>query len=163
MIPLKNLMNSNYKRPKTTTTDLYQNKKAMEEKLKDYERAASVDDIDYKTHVRYVTLDKEGKMVFRLGGLLIKKNPEYVKLSNGTFQWSVQRHHFDDADTDKKNSIFETVFFYHRSKKSTKIQIQELKIIIDEQDNEIEDLKEKYVKVKSQLLLTKKELKRYRG
>jgi len=170
MINLQNLTNSNYKRPKTTTTDLYQNKEAMEEKLKDYERASCVDDIDYKTHVRYVTLDKDGKMVFRLGGLLIKKTPIYVKLSNGKFQWSVQRHHFDADDIDKKDSIFETVFFYHRSKKSTKIQIQELKLIIDEQDGDIEELKEHNEKlkehnekIKKKLALAIKELKRYRS
>ena len=153
---LKNLMNSDYKRPKKTKTDSCQHKKAMEEKLKDYERATSVDDIDYKTHVRYVTLDKEGKVAFRFGGILIKKTPVYVKLSNGTFQWSVQRYHYDEDDVDKKESIFETVFFYHRSKKSTKIQIQELKLIIDEQDNEIDSLKKK-------LALVIKELKRYKS
>jgi len=163
MIPLENLMNSKYERPKKTITDSYQNKESMEEKLKDYERATCVDDIDYKTHVRYVTLDKEGKMVFRLGGLLIKKTPVYVKLSNGKFQWSVQRHHYDADDTDKKDSIFETVFFYHRSKKSTKIQIQELKLIIDEQDNEIEDLKKNNEKIKKKLIMAIKELKRYRS
>ena len=103
-----------------------------------------------------MTLDKEGKVAFRFGGILIKKTPVYVKLSNGTFQWSVQRYHYDEDDVDKKESIFETVFFYHRSKKSTKIQIQELKLIIDEQDNEIDSLKKK-------LALVIKELKRYKS
>ena len=163
MIPLESLMNSKYKRPKKTKTDSCQNKEAMEEKLKDYERASNVDDIDYNTHVRYVTLDNEGKMVFRLGGLLIKKTPAYVKLSNGKYQWSVQRHHYDDDDDEKKTSIFETVFFYHRSRKSTKIQIQELKLIIDEQDNEIENLKKDNNKLNKKLTQAIKELKRYRS
>lgn len=160
---LQNLANSKYKRPKKTITDSHQHKAAMEAKLKDYERANSVDDIDYKTHIRYVTLDKEGKMAFRLGGILIQKHPKYVKLSNGTFQWSVQRYHYEPDDEEKKEPIFETVFFYHRSKKSTKIQIQELKLIIDEQDNEIEELKTNNTKLKKKLAQVIQELKYYKS
>lgn len=167
---LKNLMNSDYKRPKKTQTDKYQSKSEMEKKLKNYERADNVDDIDYKTHVRYVTLDKNGKMVFRLGGILIKKDPKYVKLSNGTFQWSVQRYHYEPDDIEKKEVIFETVFFYHKTRKSKKIQIDELKLIIDEQDNEIENLKnenetlkKKYKKVYDKLQLAINQLKYYKS
>ena len=61
------------------------------------------------THVRYVTLDKEQKQVFRLGGLLKKIHSKYVQPTNGTYTWSVQRYHYKN-DTDEE-PVFETVFF----------------------------------------------------
>ena len=90
----RNLLRSKYDRPKKTYTDTLQTNKAMSEKLVGYVR---VDDIDYvplNTHVRYVTY-REGKQVFRLGGLLKFKHPKYVRLSNGTNHWSVQREHLN--------------------------------------------------------------------
>tara|TARA_B110000967_G_scaffold209476_1_gene265826 strand:- start:313 stop:762 length:450 start_codon:yes stop_codon:yes gene_type:complete len=113
-IYLQNLTDTNYKRPKETYTDKIQTKTAMKEKLENYERADSIDDVEMETHVRYVTLDKERKQVFRTGGLLIKRQSQYVKLSNGRQQWSVQRFHY--ADKEKTQVIFETVFFYRISK-----------------------------------------------
>ena len=69
---LRRLVNSNFNRPTTTYTDTLQNKKAMQEKLKNYERVDDIEDVSINTHVRYVTLDKTKKQVFRLGGLLKK-------------------------------------------------------------------------------------------
>ena len=69
---LRRLVNSNFNRPKTTYTDTLQNKQAMQEKLKNYRRVDDIEDVAINTHVRYVTLDKEQKQVFRLGGLLKK-------------------------------------------------------------------------------------------
>jgi non-ribosomal peptide synthetase component E (peptide arylation enzyme) len=106
---LRRLVNSNFNRPKTTYTDTLQNKAAMQEKLKNYKRVDDIDDVPINTHVRYVTLDKEQKQVFRLGGLLKKIHSKYVQLSNGTYTWSVQRYHYKN-DTDEE-PIFETVFF----------------------------------------------------
>ena len=106
---LRRLVNSNFNRPKTTYTDTLQNKAAMQEKLKNYKRVDDIDDVPINTHVRYVTLDKEHKQVFRLGGLLKKIHSKYVQLSNGTYTWSVQRYHYKN-DTDEE-PMFETVFF----------------------------------------------------
>lgn len=105
---LRRLVNSNFNRPKTTYTDTLQNKKAMQEKLKNYERVDEIEDVSINTHVRYVTLDKDKKQVFRLGGLLKRIHSKYVTLSNGTFTWSVQRYHYNK---DEEEPIFETVFF----------------------------------------------------
>ena len=80
----------------------------MQEKLKNYERVDEIEDVSINTHVRYVTLDKDKKQVFRLGGLLKRIHSKYVTLSNGTFTWSVQRYHYDK---DQEDPIFETVFF----------------------------------------------------
>jgi len=81
---LENLATSKYERPTGgTLTSQLQTKEAMKEKLKKYERADSVDDIELDRHVRYITLDKQHKQVFRTGGLLIRKENAYVQLSNG--------------------------------------------------------------------------------
>ena len=97
-IYLENLTASKYERPKGgSITSKLQTKDAMKEKLKNYERAESVDDIELDTHVRYITLDKKHKQVFRTGGLLIRKRDEYVQLSNGRQKWSVQRYHYNEV------------------------------------------------------------------
>jgi len=106
---LKRLVTNNYKRPEKTYQDTLQNKKAMLEKLENYERVDDIEDVSLKTHMRYVTLHTENKQqVFRLGGLLEEIHPKYVKLSNGEFTWSVQRFHYSEESTDP---IFETVFW----------------------------------------------------
>ena len=68
----------------------------MNEKLHNYERVTDIDEVLINTHVRYVTLDKDKKQVFRLGGFLIRNTPKYVQLSNGNVKWSVQKYHYDD-------------------------------------------------------------------
>tara|TARA_B100001093_G_scaffold512260_1_gene581778 strand:- start:1358 stop:1774 length:417 start_codon:yes stop_codon:yes gene_type:complete len=126
---VRRLVNSNYDRPKTTYQDTIQNKEAMMEKLKNYVRAEDVDDVPIDTHVRYVTLDKNKKQVFRLGGLVKKIHPKYVILSNGSFGWSVQRYHYVEGVEDP---VFETVFWRVISKESRmeqKIEEQRKEII----------------------------------
>lgn len=112
---IRRLVNSNYDRPKTTYQDTIQNKESMMEKLKNYVRAEDIDDVPIDTHVRYVTLDKKKKQVFRLGGLIKKIHPKYVILSNGSFAWSVQRYHYVEG---VEEPIFETVFWRVISKES---------------------------------------------
>ena len=109
---LRRLTKSNFNRPETTYQDTLQNKKSMSEKLKGYVRVEDIEDVSINTHVRYVTLDKDKNQVFRLGGLLTAVHRKYVKMSNGTFEWSVQRFHFDESDeTQSQDPIFETVFW----------------------------------------------------
>tara|TARA_B110000967_G_C18574785_1_gene406675 strand:+ start:72 stop:521 length:450 start_codon:yes stop_codon:yes gene_type:complete len=145
-IYLQNLTDATYERPAQTYTDKIQTKAAMKKKLENYERADSIDTVEMDTHVRYVTLDKERKQVFRTGGLLIKRHSKYVKLSNGRQQWSVQRYHYGD---DEETPIFETVFFYRISKQD-EFDKKEAKYIdvIKRQRAEIKKL-QKYIKTNS--------------
>ena len=134
---LKRLVTNNYKRPEQTYQDTLQTKKAMLEKLENYDRVDNIEDVSLKTHVRYVTLHGETKQqVFRLGGLLEEIHPRYVKLSNGQFTWSVQRYHYSDDQSDE-DPIFETAFWKIVSKEDL------LYKKIEEQHNEIQLLKQK--------------------
>ena len=132
---LRRLVNSNFNRPKTTYTDTLQNKKSMQEKLKNYERVDEIEDVAISTHVRYVTLDKDKKQVFRLGGLLKKIHSKYVSISNGTFTWSVQRYHYENQGDEEP--IFETVFFRIIPKEERYINV------IKDQEQRIKDLESK--------------------
>ena len=145
-IKLKRLTTYNYNRPETTYQDTLQNKKSMLEKLENYERVDNIEDVSLKTHVRYVTLHNETRQqVFRLGGLLEEIHPKYVKLSNGEFSWSVQRYHYseDQAETEP---IFETAFWRIISKEDL------LYKKIEEQHDEIQDLKEQLNELKQENL-----------
>ena len=133
----RNLLRSKYDRPKKTYTDTLQTNKAMSEKLIGYVR---VDDIDYvplNTHVRYVTY-REGKQVFRLGGLLKFKHPKYVRLSNGTNHWSVQREHLNKSG----EVLFETIFFRILSKQ------ERAEKALEAQNSELEKLREENARLK---------------
>ena len=111
----RRLAKTNYIRPTQTITDTLQTKAKMEEKLENYKRVDTIDDISLNTHVRYVTL-KNGKQRFCLGGLLKKIHSKYVILSNGNFTWSVQRYHWEK--TEDEEPAFETVFFSIMSKEA---------------------------------------------
>ena len=91
------LSKTNYVRPETGTyQDSIQNKKDMLEKLLNYERVDSVEDIPLKTHVRYVTLSKDAprKQVFRLGGTLEAIHPKYIQLANCNFLFLLLCYNF---------------------------------------------------------------------
>tara|TARA_B100001057_G_scaffold454381_1_gene500125 strand:- start:41 stop:529 length:489 start_codon:yes stop_codon:yes gene_type:complete len=113
----ENSSNGQYSRPDVTITDKLQTKEEMLKRLENYERVEDIDEVSISTHVRYVTLDKEKKQVFRLGGLIKRIHPKYLILSNGRHSWSVQRYHFDD-DPDNEEPIFETIFWRVISKES---------------------------------------------
>jgi hypothetical protein len=136
---LRRLVNSNFNRPTTTYTDTLQNKKAMQEKLKNYIRVDDIEDVSINTHVRYVTLDKTKKQVFRLGGLLKKIHSKYVSLSNGTYTWSVQRYHYENEGDEEP--VFETIFFRIIPKEEQYVKV------IKSQDNKIKELEEKLEKL----------------
>jgi hypothetical protein len=62
------------------------------------------------THLRYITLDKNKKNAFRLGGNLIRKEDKYVVLSNGKQCWSVQKvHYFENGEEPLETVFFRTV------------------------------------------------------
>ena len=147
---LKSLLETDFVRPQKTYTDSLQTKDKMNEKLKNYSRADDIDKIELNTHVRYVTLDKQHRQVFRTGGLLIRKANDYIQLSNGSFKWSVQKYHYSEGEEEP---IFATVFFYRVSKKeenelrekeiNKNYEAREKKLIelVKRQHEEIKDLK----------------------
>jgi hypothetical protein len=136
-------MSTTYKRPKTTYTDTL-TKNAITDYLKDYQEVTNADDLKLGTHVRYFTMENNKKK-FRLGGYVIKIQPEYIVLSNKRYNdnsrstWSVQR----------KNSILfkqmtnqEIRDEYEQTKKELQ---KEYEKIIQKKDEEIERLKSKLI------------------
>lgn len=84
---------SGYVRPAVTMTDQL-SKEQIEEKLEDYKKVDDIFKVPLGVHMRYFS-NINGKMVFRMGGLLHKNTglPEYVILSTtptGKPGWSVQ-------------------------------------------------------------------------
>jgi len=129
-----------YKRPSTgTITDSLQTQSAMMEKLKNYVRVDDIDLVALSTHVRYVTLDKDGVQCFRLGGILTKKADDYVVLSNGKFSWSVQKYHWKHGKprSDDEEPVFITAFW----KIKTKQDVMQEKLV--RQQQEIQRLRQK--------------------
>ena len=59
-----------YVRPEVTFQDTLQNKDEMLKRLENYERVDDIEEVPLGTHIRYVTLDRNKKQVFRLGGIL---------------------------------------------------------------------------------------------
>ncbi len=104
-----------YVRPEVTFQDTLQNKDEMLKRLENYERVDDIEEVPIGTHIRYVTLDKNKKQVFRLGGILRRTHPKYLSLSNGNHTWSVQRYHYSDDNSDDE-PIFETVYWRTVSK-----------------------------------------------
>ena len=117
-IPIKNPLlaqskrmsrQKNWQRPKTTETDrLNEDPELIHQKLENYVEVDNVDLVSLGTHVRYFVFDTrldEPNYVFRLGGLLAKKDTPYVVLSNGDLSWSVPKQ------SEHKGKIYKTRFF----------------------------------------------------
>ena len=147
-----------YERPKKTYQEMLSNDE-IKDKLKNYKKVTDIKKISIGTHLRYFTIDKNKDKHFRLGGTLNKfgENGEYIILSNGKLNWSLQLN----------NSIF----FQKLSEKESKEEMkEELKKEIlteiggDDSDmkSEIKILKKKLEKVddlKKQNDLLKQQLK----
>jgi hypothetical protein len=105
----RRITEDDYQRPSKTFQDTLQNKADMLKYLENYKRVENVDDIPLNSHMRYVTLDKNNKQVFRIGGFLKQIKPNYIVLTSGTLNWCVQRYHYAAG---KSQPIFNTVFWY---------------------------------------------------
>ena len=121
-----------YVRPEITYTDQL-SKEQIEKKLEDYKQVDDIMKVPLGVHLRYFS-DIGGKLAFRMGGQLHKNTglPDYVILSNGKSQWSVQ----------VKNTIF------YRKMVLQEIKEEYEKIIL-EQKEKIKNLKielKKYTK-----------------
>lgn len=110
---------SDYVRPEVTYQDTIQNKEDMKKLLFGYIAVKDVNTIPLYSSVRYVTLDKDKKQVFRIGGIVQFIHQEYLKLSNGTVEWNVPRYHYKqngpDIDHSNEEPIFTTVFWVKQS------------------------------------------------
>ena len=126
-----------YDKPKTTITDLVQNRKNILEILEGHEELSQeeVDELPFNTKLKYITYHPTQKQyLFRFGGMLRKKDPRYLVLAgrnNKTF--TVQRY-------NKKGDNFEPTRFYKTVSRYDKLleEHEELKkqseIIFDKQE-----------------------------
>jgi hypothetical protein len=126
-----------YTRPAVTMTDQL-SKEQIEEKLEDYKKVEDIYKVPLGVHMRYFS-NIDGKMVFRMGGLLHKNTglPDYVILSTsptGKPGWSVQ--------------VKDTVFY----RKMTLHEIKgEYQTIIDELIEKNKKLKDENKKLNEKL------------
>ena len=88
MIPSKQytsrLNKNDYKRPKKTMTEEYQNEELIKEKLKNYIEVPpeEFDFINIGSHLRYISYDpKTKKELFRFGGILVTRKKDYIILA----------------------------------------------------------------------------------
>ena len=144
------LKRDEYDRPAYTITDKLQNEQGYKEKLQGYKEVSDIDCVNIGTHCRYFCFDKASKgWKFRTGGLLTKKHPKYVVLSNGKHSWSVQREIYcgkNGGDSDE-TTVYETKFFKYMSNK------EKLENQLDKKDIEIEKLKSDNKKLAEKLNL----------
>jgi hypothetical protein len=157
MIPIKKLsQDDKYIRPEKTITESIQNKKDIEEKLKDFEEISDEDlnFININTLLRYISYDKKNKKeLFRFGGLLVKVNKDYIILSGKEgLRFSVQRYTRND-----NNDIIHTTRFFKKIKESEilKSQIDE---IMDKSTEKITQQNEIIEKQKREIMAMKKKL-----
>jgi hypothetical protein len=134
-----------YKRPEKTYQEKLSNAD-IKEKLKDYKKVSDIKKVSIGTHLRYISIDpKTGDQLFRLGGTLNKvgTNGEYIILSNGTVNWSVQ--------------INNTIFFQKMTENEIKEEIKnELKKeIITEMGDDGNKSSNSELKKENKLLLKK--------
>ena len=66
-----------YKRPKKTMQEQL-TAEEIAEKLQGYERVDDINEVPINTHLRYFTMEDDGKQVFRMGGFLQNKQRRYI-------------------------------------------------------------------------------------
>lgn len=127
-------------------------KKEMMELLADYIRIEDIAEIPLYSHVRYITLDKEGCQSFRIGGHVEQVSKRYVHIKSGKLKWYVPRYHYNVAeDPDRQSPIFETIFWKKRD------QVDDIVDYLETQKSEIEFLKEQLALCKEILQILKEE------
>jgi hypothetical protein len=154
-------VDNSYERPEKTITESIQNKKDIEEQLRNFEEL-SPEDVNYvnvNTQLKYLTYDKEKKReLFRFGGLLVKNAKEYVVLAGKEGKrFSVQKY-----TKNNKNEIVHTTRFFRKIKTEQLLKsqldetvsqssniIENQTNIINEQKKELMALKKKLAKLSS--------------
>ncbi len=148
----KRLSNNDYERPEVTITETMQNKKDIEEQLKDFEEVNNedVNFIPINTQLRYIAYDKKNKKeLFRFGGLLAKIEKEYLVLAGkDSLRFSAQRY----TRNDKGEIIHITRFFRKRKEiEIAKEHINQSQEYITQQNNFIIHQKKEISELKKQL------------
>lgn len=114
----------------------------IKKKLEEYKLSEDTDLLQPGTMIRYFSINpSNGKKQFRLGGKLIKNEPEYMVLESGNkIRWSVQ----------KKNTIF------YQKMTFTELKEELIKKISKKYEKEINDLLTENDKLKEALKEIKK-------
>jgi hypothetical protein len=148
----KRLSKSEYERPELTITETMQNKKDIEEQLKDFEEIDKEDlnFVPINTQLKYISYDKKNKKeLFRFGGLLMKIEKEYVVLAGkDSLRFSVQRYTRND-----KNEIIHITRFFRKIKEidMAKEHINQSQDYIKQQNDFIVQQKKEITDLKKQL------------
>ena len=148
----KRLSKSEYERPELTITETMQNKKDIEEQLKDFEEVSSEDlnFISINTQLKYISYDKKNKKeLFRFGGLLMKIEKDYIVLAGkDALRFSVQRYTRND-----KNEIIRITRFFRKIKEidMAKEHINQSQDYIKQQNDFIVQQKKEITDLKKQL------------
>ena len=148
---------TDYKRPETTITDILQNKKDVEEQLKDFDEIPN-DKLQFvclNTYLKYLSYDvKNKKEIYRFGGLLKKIEDEYVVLAGkGGMRFCVQRY-----TKDKNGKILHTTRFFKKITEND-ILMYKLEDIINEKDEMISEKDKIIRKQQKEIIAIKKKLK----
>jgi len=150
LIPIsQKLSTDSYDRPTKTITDMVQNKKDIEEHLKNYEEVSDedVNFININTHLKYLSYDsKTKKELFRFGGLLVKIAKDYLVLAGKEGKrFSVQRY-----TKDSNEKVIHTTRFFKK--------IKDVALIKEQLDQTIEQSSEIIEKQRKELMALKKKL-----
>ena len=112
----------------------------IKERLKNYEETP-IDKITPSTHVRYFIFDKkQEKYLFRLGGILQRKEKDYAVLSNGDLSWTVS-YNITHNDTTHPTQFWKVLNKSQIKSKDSESKLSELEKQNLELRKMIEDLK----------------------
>lgn len=151
-------MNSNrlnhdteYIRPKTTITELVQNRKDILEILEGHEEVDGdeLDELPHNTRLKYITYsDKEGKYLFRWGGSLRKVHEKYVVLAGrGNKTFTVQRFK-QKGDKIVETRFYKTVTKYDKLKEEHEELKNQSELIFDKHERIISSQNEEIVRLR---------------
>jgi hypothetical protein len=129
-----------YQKPEKTATDLL-SPDEIKKRISNYEQVhgEALAEIVPNTRVQYFEVLEDKSFKYKPGGIVIvNKYPDYMVLSNGRRNWSVQLiNHiiFKEIDIDSLKSNYDTII----AEKDR--QIEQLKHLIIKKKKEIEQLK----------------------
>lgn len=130
------LSDDNYKRPNVTATDLLSTSD-IKSRLKNFEKIKKneIKNIKPYTRIQYFEVFADNKYRYKPGGsLLINKAPDYLVLTNGRKNWSVQLDShiiFAEIDIDLIKKEYEDIIAQKNR------DIEHLKELIREQKNKL--------------------------
>ncbi len=130
---------SKYTRPNITYTDTL-TKREILDFLQDFEKVDNINIVPIGTYVSYIDTSND-QIVFRIGGTILINKQDYLVLSGGKTNFSVQ----------KNNKIFFRRLNYSEMKKELDNHILEYKNSIAQKNKQIKDLILYIKKLKSKI------------